>query len=109
MDPTLTSAVTQHTSKTLEYKKFPPEIRLQILPHLLELQPTKEVPAILIALGSLAKGEGEESKFYTEAQQLYRAINVVITLNNQREFQRVKILDLMKIRSIKHVMQPMGL
>jgi hypothetical protein len=90
----------------LNYRGFPPEIRLQILPQLLALQPTNEVPAILLALGTAPR---QELKFYAEAKQLYREINAVVNITSQKEFQKVKMLDLLKIRSIKLVMQPIGL
>ena len=81
------------------YKALPVEIRLKILPILLEPQPSKGVPAILVALY-------KDPELYTEAQELYRKINVVISIKNQAAFRKVKMVDLLKIRCLKLVTQP---
>lgn len=81
------------------YKALPAEIRLKILPTLLEPQPNKGVPAILVALY-------KDPELYAEAQELYRTINVVISIKNQAEFRKVKMVDLLKIRCLKLLMQP---
>ena len=81
-----------------DYKNLAVEIRLKILHTLLEPQPNKGVPAILVALF-------KEPNLYAEAQQLYRKINVVVSSKNQAEFQKVKMVDLLKIRCIKLVME----
>jgi hypothetical protein len=82
-----------------DYKRLPAEIRLKILPPLLEPKPNKGVPDILVAIS-------KDPELYGEAQQLYRKINVVISSDSQAEFRKVKMVDLLKIRCIKLIMQP---
>ena len=87
------------TINMFDYKNLAVEIRLLILPTLVELQPNNSVPAILVALY-------KDPELYAEALEMYRKVNKVVTVKNQAEFQKTKMVDLLKIRCIRLLLEP---
>lgn len=65
--------------------------------HSLELGPGKQVPALLVILGTTEKYKKED---YEAARKLYRKVNYVVTIANQEEF---KVMARRQRMAIKHL------
>ncbi|KAH9211855.1 hypothetical protein DL95DRAFT_464548 [Leptodontidium sp. 2 PMI_412] len=86
----------------LPIKNLPSEVRGTIYIHEVALAPGRQLPALLIALGS-CKDWGED---YKEAQRLYRAHNFVVSKDSEVEFQNMSRKALWSIRHLTMVLGP---
>jgi hypothetical protein len=77
-------------------KELPFELRALIYPHALILQPDNTAPDFLLALAA-------DAGLYAEARSIYRAINAIITTENQDAFGKLKMSELMRIRHLRCV------
>jgi len=77
-------------------KELPFELRALIYPHALILQSDNTTPDFLLALAA-------DAGLYAEARSIYRAINAIITTENQDAFGKLKMSELMRIRHLRCV------
>jgi hypothetical protein len=77
-------------------KELPFELRALIYPHALILRPDNAAPDFLLALAA-------DAGLYAEARSIYRAINAIITTENQDAFGKLKMVELMRIRHLRCV------
>ena len=77
-------------------KELPFELRALIYPHALILQSDNTTPDFLLALAA-------DAGLYAEARSIYRAINAIITTENQDAFGKLKMGELMRIRHLRCV------
>ncbi|KAK2629771.1 hypothetical protein QTJ16_000591 [Diplocarpon rosae] len=81
------------TKPKASLETMPPELQVQVFEPLLAVQPGLTPPALLFALKPLPR-------LYGEAQRIYKSINYVITIKNQKDFIHMPMQIRMKIHHV---------